>query len=471
MTPTQHRAARALFERTWNENRAAKGWPEFSPGIGQKAQGVSVRETSYASPAAWAKNLPAMATSNNYGAITCAGPASPTCIPGVRDSKQTGEHYLAHFRAYPTPAEGVLDLFVHLMRQSTREAFLHGTATDLARAMYLSGYYSGLCPEAKKRFGDRAALESTSTTGKPALTSAGEACDEEAIGNYARGIKLAADEIAAAVGEEPIELDAVHAWPFLAVLGVAAAAAVGFYVWKTYVEPTPAKKTPSAYRRNAGRSEWKALYRSTCGEERDARRDVARDKGEARLLEAVKGDRRAATKARRTEARAAREAEAARARAEARRAALKAELAELRAEADEPCESAKADLVDRTREEKRAASERRSPKQREASRRTLTRLQEEIEREANEVETVIAREYGGDVGKTARRVFMKRGKFFVSEARRSGRGTTAAELGIEAISEDIENVRAELAEEVDEKSLDDHTAEELAYYEGLGETG
>jgi len=470
MMPAQHRSARDLFVRAW-KSRQKEALDDPTPHALQLAQAVAVVESSYASPAAWAKNTPKMASSHNYGAIQCKGPESPTCIGGVRDHTQAGAPFVGFYRAYATAEEGAADLIAHLSRKVTKPALMAGSVTNFVRAMYAEGYFTGICREALKA-DPKAAAESSSTRRSkglgPAETSAGQACDEEVVTKYAKDLKRYADEVAAAMGEEPIPLDDdLNLWPVLALLAVVAVGGVGYYVWSEYLrdeDPAP-RRVP--IRRNASRAEWRQLYRSTCGPDREARRLGAGERATERRAEVedlIKRDRGEARRAGRVETKAAREKEAARARAEARKAELKAELTEIRAEADRPCSDAKTAIVLRTTSERRAASERRTPKQREAGRLTLIRLSEEIEREAGEVENVIGDRHGSNVGKDARRWFMgAAGRHYVAAAKRSrarGWSTTAAELGTEAYEENLSNRLAELhggeLEEPEEESEEEY---------------
>src|SRR3972149_5638518 len=160
MMAAQHRSARALFERAW-KSRQKEPLDDPTPHALQLAQAVAVVESSYASPAAWAKNTPKMAGSHNYGAITCAGTESPTCIGGVRDHSQAGAPYVTFFRAYPTAEEGAADLIAHLSRKLTKPALMAGSVTNFVRAMYAEGYFTGICREALKS-DPKAAAESSS---------------------------------------------------------------------------------------------------------------------------------------------------------------------------------------------------------------------------------------------------------------------------------------------------------------------
>jgi len=473
MMAAQHRAARALFEKAWRTKKASLGLPEPTGQMLQLVAAVSALETSYASPAAWAKNTPAMAGSHNYGAIQCKTASGPECVTAT-DHRQDGTPYQWGYKTYPSADAGAEDLIVHLAgaKRHSRPPLLEPlSVSGFAAGMYQDSYFGGMCPDALAMFGKIAGRQTSQATHAPATTPGGIACDEEAQKRYAARLKTFTDEIAAAMGEPsvPLEND-LNLWPVLALLGVLAVGGAAYWVWSEYAaEPPP--RTP--IRRNAGRAEWKALYRTTCGPERDARRLTAREQvteHRAKVAELVKADRADANKARRIETREGRRKEAARARAEAREAALRAELAELEARAEEPCESAKAELVTRTEREAREASERRTPKQRQASARTLERLAEEIEREANSVESTIARDYRDpELGRAARRAFIRSGRKMVAAARKSralGRSTTAAELFVETFEENIDNERAELAELV-EKSDEDYSAEEAAYYRDL----
>jgi hypothetical protein len=335
--------------------------------------------------------------------------------------------------------------------------------------MYAEGYFTGICREALK-VSPTAAAESSSTRRAqglgPAETAAGQACDREVVGAYAAKLKTYADEIAAAMGEEPPPLDdEINLWPVVALLAVVAVGGGAYYVWDRYYrDEPPTHRAPM--RRNAGRAEWKALYKTTCGDDREARRVEARQLesgARVRSEEQTKADRAEAAKARRVSTREGRKAETLRARADARKAELVREVDELRAAAERPCDDAKEELRRRTEREEREASERRTPAQREASRRTLERIAEEIEREAGEVEHVISREHGAEMGRLARRQFEKRGRQFIAKARRAHRDTTAAELGIEAFEENLDNMRALLSEQ-SEKSDADYSDEEAAYW-------
>lgn len=474
MSPAAHRSARALWLRNW-----AIVLPNVEPGtLAILQQATSAYETNYASPAAWALNVPAMASSNNYGAITCPGPESATCIGGVRDNTQAGQPYKTFFRAYATPDEGVQDVIRRLSRPAIAEGAARGNVTDYVRAMYASKYFAGVCSVANSRYGTlpngqpAAASQSTFNTGKPATTAAGEACDEEVIAAYAAKIKAYSDQITEALGLEPIPLESVgdRVWPVLGVLGVLGAGLLAWWYFKD--EPLELPELP--IRRNAPRAAWRELYRTTCGEDRDQRRAKVRELGAARRAkvgEEVTEARGEMSKARRAEVAAARKREALAARIEAKRAKLKADLAELEASAEKPCDDAKRSLHVATEREKRERSERRTPKQRAASRAQLDRIAELIEREANDLENEIDHAYPGeDLGPTARLWFLKHARRFMREAKREGGRTRPAELAFDAFAEDVENQRAQAAEDA-EKSDDEYAAEEAAYWEQLQEAG
>lgn len=473
MMAAQHRAARALFEKAWRTKQASHGLPEPTGPMLQLVAAVSALETSYASPAAWAKNSPSMASSHNYGAIQCKTASGPECVTAT-DHRQDGTPYQWGYKTYPSADAGAEDLIVHLAgaKRHSRPPLLEPlSVSGFAAGMYQDSYFGGTCPDALATYGKAAGRQTSQATHAPATTPGGIACDAEAQKRYAARLKLFADEIAAAMGEPTIPLENdLNLWPVLALLGVLAVGGAAYWIWSEY-QDAPPPRTP--IRRNAGRAEWRALYKTTCGPERDARRRTARaqvDEHRAKVAELVKGDRGEANKARRIETREGRRKEAARARADARELALRAELLELEARAEEPCESAKAELVTRTEREARAASERRTPAQRQASARTLERLAEEIEQEANSVEATIARDYRDPaLGRHARSSFLKVGRKMVAAARKSrekGRSTTAAELFLHGFEENLDNERAELAEHA-EKSDEDYSADEAAYYREL----
>jgi hypothetical protein len=233
------------------------------------------------------------------------------------------------------------------------------------------------------------------------------------------------------------------------------------------------KKKPSAPPIDPGppgRSGWRELYQTTCGPERDELRKQAgatNATSRAAVAAAVKTDRAAALKA-------AREAAAAAARPEKRRKKAKTQAAKVVAAAEAPCDDAKRELVRRTERDKRRRSEARTPKQREAGRRSLERLGEEIEREANDVEAEIDyREPGRGIGPSARREFVQDGKRWVSRARiatakHPGSTTTPAEKFLEWYEAHKEELLKKWSKNA-VKTDAEYSIEEEAYYRSLEE--
>jgi hypothetical protein len=456
MMAAVHRQNRALFERVGAAYMAAKGLPPPSVQTLQLAQAVAALETSYASPAGWLKNAPGMADSHNYGAIQCpAGSvAGPTCSPAT-DHNQDGTSYVTFFRKYPTAEDGVFDLFAFLMHPHARPAFLAGSSvSDFVAAMYQDHYFGGVCTKTIAEFGKRAAAESAFRNANGATSSAGAACDDEVLALYSATVKRYVDEIADAMHEEPVPLGGGildgPIWPLLAVLGVAAAGAAGWYVWRTYYA-APKKNPAKLYRRNASKAEWRQVYASTCGTERAQRRELAAAE--------IKKDLGEIKKSRRVELREHKRGAAARARMSGRKA-----------EADRPCDDAKSELRRRTAQDEREASERRTPAQRRSSAQTLERQREKIEDAANDVEATIRRDYGGDLAKVARKKFIAAGARYLAAARKETARhprsvTTPAEIFIEDFAEDIDNMRAELDVPEPEDESEEEYRERMEYAE------
>ena len=445
MMAVTHRVNRELFDRVWRSEMAARGLPTPTGQMLQLVQAVAALETSYASPAGWTKNTPAMADSHNYGAIMCPagqGP-SPDCIAAT-DHTQAGRPFTAYFKKYPTAEAGASDLIAFLTgtRKRTRGPVLNpASVTAFVRAMYADHYFGGVCTRTIAQYGAQVAKETDFSNAGPATTAAGAACDEEVQAAYVKRVKQFVDEVAQAMGEEPVPiggglLEGGPIWPVLALLGVVVAGGVGWYLYQEYYAP-PAKKAP-LIRRNASRAEWRALYAGACGTERDERRALAR--------ELIKKDR-----------------------GEVRRGARAAKrLAGRREEADRPCADAKTELRARTERERLERSERRTPKQRTASRQTLERQRELAEVEAREIENVISDEYGPELAALALEDWAKRSKRYLAEAKRAtakhpGYHTTAAELYVEDFGENIDEWRAQVEDPEIEEETEEEYRERLAY--------
>jgi hypothetical protein len=441
MMAAVHRQNRALFARVGAVFMASRGLPPPTAQTLQLAQAVAALETSYASPAAWMKNAPGMADSHNYGAIQCpAGSvAGPTCAQ-ANDRLQDGTPYTTFFRKYPTAEDGVADLFAFLMHKGARPPFLAAdSVSDFVAGMYADHYFGGICTATIARLGKQVTKETAFRNASGATSSGGAACDDEVRALYSATVKRYVDEVAAAMNEEPVPLGGGildgPIWPVLAVLGVAAAGAAAWYVWRNYYAEPPKRNPAPLIRRNASKAEWRQIYASTCGTERDERRALA--EGE------IKKDLGTVKQARRIELREKKRGAAARERASGRRA-----------EADRPCDDAKEEIRRRTAREEREASERRTPAQRESSRRTLERQRELAETELTAIETMIGDEHGGQFIPLARADWARRGPDFLRRARQANKRhpksrTTAAELYFEDFSENIDEWAGRLDELAD----------------------
>jgi hypothetical protein len=444
MMAATHRVNRALFDRVWRSMMAARGLPEPTGQMLQLVQAVAALETSYASPAGWTKNSPAMADSHNYGAIMCQGPG-PDCAE-AHDRTQAGVPFVAYFKKYPSAEAGVADLITFLTgpRKRSRAPLLDATsASAFAGAMYEDHYFGGVCTKTIAMYGKEVAKQTAFANAAGATTSGGAACDAEVKAAYSATVKRYVDEVAAAMGEEPVPLGGGlldgPLWPILAVLGVAALGVGGWYVYKEYFAGPPKRTTRAPLlRRNASRAEWRALYAGACGTERSERR--------GRAAELIKKDRGEIRKGQRASKR----------------------LAGRRAEADRPCEDAKEELRKRTEREAREASERRTPKQREASRRTLGRQRELAEVEAREIEAVIGDEFGPELAALAGADFWKHAPKYLAEARRETAKhprsrTTAAEIYAEDFRENIDEWRQRVEDPEIEEETEEEYRERMAY--------
>ena len=126
-----HEQARAILRQaapdaTELELDAVQGvaWVETNYGQGWKGAGVG---------------------SHNWGAIVCTRPTQD-CFEH-KDSNPEGS-YIARFRRYSSDLEGAKDVAREVLRRSgVKEAAASRDAYGIAKAMYETGYYSGISPD------------------------------------------------------------------------------------------------------------------------------------------------------------------------------------------------------------------------------------------------------------------------------------------------------------------------------------
>lgn len=140
--------------------------------------------------------------SHNWGAIQ-ARAGEPQCP--CSDTRPDGSSYTQGFKTYPDDVSGVRDVLrqLYALRPTVAAALTGTKGTDVvADAMFYSHYFGGRCPNALATYGDAAKV--SLAFGKGAATSsAGKACENEAIQAYADALFKGGSEIAQANGEAP----------------------------------------------------------------------------------------------------------------------------------------------------------------------------------------------------------------------------------------------------------------------------
>jgi hypothetical protein len=102
-------------------------------------QAIGRHESHYGWPSA--EKDPAWQGSHNWGAIQVAKPTADNSFAHI-DHDAHGKEYIGYFRKYPTDEAGASDLLRELYRRPEVRAVIDsGSATSVANAMRLSGYF------------------------------------------------------------------------------------------------------------------------------------------------------------------------------------------------------------------------------------------------------------------------------------------------------------------------------------------
>lgn len=214
-------SARPIIVAAW---QAAAGRPP-STFEAQISQAIARAETSYGT---WDGPC---STSHNWGAVSAKASAD-TCQHD--DTTQDGKRFSSNFQTYPDDVAGAAGLVRELMRRpKTRAALAAGSSVfDVSRAMYDESYFGSSCPEALRVYGKAATAESS--WGNPKAheptSTAGRACDAEAVSKHAIRVHTIATQIAAALGEAPPALGSLPPSRTTIALLVLAAGGAAFAV-------------------------------------------------------------------------------------------------------------------------------------------------------------------------------------------------------------------------------------------------
>lgn len=173
---------------------------DATPAELQYIHGVAWAETNYGR--GWG---PAMASANNWGAVSC-NPATEnesTCVPGQTDHTSDNVAYTTGFRRYATPVDGAAHTVQHILKLRPRTASaLAGARPSTHRAslaMRREKYYGGFCPKAVAAHGKPAG--SLAAWSQPDRDEGSQACEREAETSHAETVFRNARAVAQALGE------------------------------------------------------------------------------------------------------------------------------------------------------------------------------------------------------------------------------------------------------------------------------